>query len=100
MTINYILQALLVITMTIGVFFLFFTLGYNRGNRKREIEEIIKRTIVTYTINLLEAQKERLEGMKKEITHPQFALYEKSYNKAIKNQISYLDQEITKIKEL
>jgi hypothetical protein len=73
----------------------------------REFEDI-KHFLITHTILILEAEVERLEKSKKSITRdiePPFTIspeYKEieSYNQALQDQITYLNDQIIKIKEM
>jgi len=63
--------------------------NYKNIDRKTLYNWLQSRLEYSITQALAEDRK-RVRGMRKEITHPQFALYEKGYNRALDDLLSSL----------
>jgi len=56
----------------------------------KEVADRIGLYAFTSITQAIAEERERVRGMRKEITHPQFALYEKGYNRALDDLLSSL----------
>lgn len=72
----------------------------------KEVDNFIKTLLITHTISILEAEVERLKEL--ELTYepdlsyidPDFRITQRVYEQALQDQITYLTNQINKIREM